>query len=77
MTFKVRHAALSLSYPSEKNTKDSHPGSSGYTQMLWRNVLRRPAAEYFVWLATLRKAIRNPDVHSYGLALVVYGRKPG
>ncbi|KAG6068892.1 hypothetical protein E4U16_007817 [Claviceps sp. LM84 group G4] len=48
----------------------------GYTQMLWRNVLQRPAAEYFVWLATLRKAIRNPDVHSYALALIVYGRKP-
>lgn len=45
--------------------------------MIWRSVLQRPTAEYFVWLATFRKAMRNPDVHSYVLALIVYGRKPG
>ncbi|KAG6071979.1 hypothetical protein E4U16_005730 [Claviceps sp. LM84 group G4] len=47
----------------------------GYTQMLWQN-LRRPADEYHVWLATMRKAIRNPKVHSYVMAQVVYARKP-
>ncbi|CCE35196.1 uncharacterized protein CPUR_02127 [Claviceps purpurea 20.1] len=48
----------------------------GYTQMLWQSVLQRPADEYNVWLANLRKAIRNPKVHSYMIAHVVYGRKP-
>ncbi|CCE28850.1 uncharacterized protein CPUR_02539 [Claviceps purpurea 20.1] len=47
----------------------------GYTQMLWQSV-QRPEDEYHVWLATLRKAIRNPKVHSYMMVQVVYGRKP-
>ncbi|CCE28046.1 uncharacterized protein CPUR_01520 [Claviceps purpurea 20.1] len=47
----------------------------GYTQMPWQ-VLQKPADEYQVWLATLRKAIRNPRVHSYMIVHVVYGRKP-
>lgn len=44
--------------------------------MLWRDVLQRPADEYNVWLAAVRKAIRNPKVHGYMVAHVVYGRKP-
>ncbi|KAG6069541.1 hypothetical protein E4U16_007620 [Claviceps sp. LM84 group G4] len=48
----------------------------GYTQMLWHNVLQRPADEYNVWLANLRKAIRNPQVHSYMIVHIVHGRKP-
>ncbi|KAG6168906.1 hypothetical protein E4U51_001864 [Claviceps purpurea] len=47
----------------------------GYTQMLWQS-LHKPADEYHVWLATLRKAIRNPNVHSYMIVHAVYGRKP-
>ncbi|KAG6173292.1 hypothetical protein E4U51_005727 [Claviceps purpurea] len=47
----------------------------GYTQMLWQ-VLQKPADEYDVWLASMRKALRNPKVHSYVTAQVVYGRKP-
>ncbi|KAG6070193.1 hypothetical protein E4U16_007099 [Claviceps sp. LM84 group G4] len=47
----------------------------GYTQMLWQSV-QKPEDEYQVWLATLRKAIRNPKVHSYMMVQVVYGRKP-
>ncbi|KAG6074960.1 hypothetical protein E4U16_003677 [Claviceps sp. LM84 group G4] len=47
----------------------------GYTQMLWQS-LQKPADEYPVWLATLRKAIRNPNVHSYMIVHAVYGRKP-
>ncbi|KAG6074959.1 hypothetical protein E4U16_003676 [Claviceps sp. LM84 group G4] len=47
----------------------------GYTQMLWQT-LQKPADEYHVWLATLRKAIRNPRVHSYMLGQIVYARKP-
>ncbi|KAG6159443.1 hypothetical protein E4U51_007717 [Claviceps purpurea] len=46
----------------------------GYTQMLWQS-LQKPAEEYDVWLATMRKAIRNPKVHSYAMAQVLYGRK--
>ncbi|KAG6168904.1 hypothetical protein E4U51_001862 [Claviceps purpurea] len=48
----------------------------GYTQMLWQSVLQKPADAYHVWLASMRKAIRNPKVHSYVIAHVVYGRKP-
>ncbi|CCE35190.1 uncharacterized protein CPUR_02121 [Claviceps purpurea 20.1] len=48
----------------------------GITQMLWHNVLQRPENEYNVWLATIHKALRNPKVHSYMIAHVVYGRKP-
>ncbi|KAG6163867.1 hypothetical protein E4U51_005428 [Claviceps purpurea] len=48
----------------------------GYTQMIWHNVLQRPADEYIFWLANMRKAIRNPKVHSYMIVHVVYGCKP-
>ncbi|CCE35194.1 uncharacterized protein CPUR_02125 [Claviceps purpurea 20.1] len=48
----------------------------GFTQMIWHNVLQRSANEYNAWLAAVRKAIRNPKVHSYMIAHVVYGRKP-
>jgi hypothetical protein len=44
--------------------------------MMWQQVLGWPADEYQVWLASLRKAIRNPKVHSYMLVHYVYGRKP-
>ncbi|CCE28845.1 uncharacterized protein CPUR_02534 [Claviceps purpurea 20.1] len=47
----------------------------GYTQMLWQSI-QKPQDEYHVWLATVRKAIRNPKVHSYMMVQVVYGRKP-
>ncbi|CCE28050.1 uncharacterized protein CPUR_01524 [Claviceps purpurea 20.1] len=46
----------------------------GYTQMLWQSV-QKPADEFHVWLATLRKAFHNPKVHSYFIAHIVYGRK--
>ncbi|CCE35191.1 uncharacterized protein CPUR_02122 [Claviceps purpurea 20.1] len=49
----------------------------GYTQMMWHTVFQRPANEYHEWLANIRKAVRNPKVHSYMMAQVVYGRKPG
>ncbi|KAG6166598.1 hypothetical protein E4U51_003434 [Claviceps purpurea] len=48
----------------------------GYTQMVWHNVLQKPEDEYHMWLAHLRKAIRNPKVHSYMIVHIVYGRKP-
>ncbi|CCE35189.1 uncharacterized protein CPUR_02120 [Claviceps purpurea 20.1] len=48
----------------------------GYTQMAWHNVLQRSATEHEAWLANLRKAMRNPKVHSYMTTHVVYGRKP-
>ncbi|CCE32552.1 uncharacterized protein CPUR_06412 [Claviceps purpurea 20.1] len=48
----------------------------GYTQMIWQSVLQKPADEYQGWLADLRKAIRNPKVHSYMITHIVYGRKP-
>ncbi|KAG6080760.1 hypothetical protein E4U16_008152 [Claviceps sp. LM84 group G4] len=48
----------------------------GYTQMVWENVPKPPADEYHVWLANMRKAIRNTKVHSYLTVHIVYGRKP-
>ncbi|CCE28844.1 uncharacterized protein CPUR_02533 [Claviceps purpurea 20.1] len=47
----------------------------GYTQMLWQSA-QKPEDEYQLWLASMRKAMRNPKVHSYGMVQVVYGRKP-
>ena len=58
-----------------EKVNDAHLWSSGYTQMPWQSV-QKPEDEYYVWLATLRKAIRNPKVHSYMMVHVVYGRKP-
>ncbi|KAG6071167.1 hypothetical protein E4U16_006304 [Claviceps sp. LM84 group G4] len=48
----------------------------GITQMLWHNALQRPSNEYNTWLASMRKALRNPKVHSYLTVQVVYGRRP-
>ncbi|KAG6173298.1 hypothetical protein E4U51_005733 [Claviceps purpurea] len=48
----------------------------GFTQMLWHNVLQRSENEYNMWLAAILKAVRNPKIHSYMMAHVVYGRKP-
>ncbi|KAG6069835.1 hypothetical protein E4U16_007327 [Claviceps sp. LM84 group G4] len=56
--------------------ESTESGLQGYTQMLWHSVLQRPADEYHAWLAIMLKAIRNPKVHSYVFAYVVYGRKP-
>ncbi|CCE28846.1 uncharacterized protein CPUR_02535 [Claviceps purpurea 20.1] len=47
----------------------------GATQMFWQSV-QKPEDEYHEWLATIRKAIRNPKVHSYMMVQAVYGRKP-
>ena len=55
--------------------KNAHFWQLGYTQMLWQS-LQRPEDEYHVWLASMRKAVRNPKVHSYMMVQVVYGRKP-
>ncbi|KAF5585568.1 zinc finger transcription factor ace1 [Fusarium pseudocircinatum] len=47
----------------------------GYTLMMWQDVCQWPKDEYQVFLMTLRKAIRNPKVHSYMTVRYVYGRK--
>ncbi|RKK74427.1 hypothetical protein BFJ69_g8533 [Fusarium oxysporum] len=47
----------------------------GYTLMMWKDVCRWPEEEYEVSLMSLRKAIRNPKVHSYMTVRYVYGRK--
>ncbi|KAG6084314.1 hypothetical protein E4U16_002122 [Claviceps sp. LM84 group G4] len=47
----------------------------GYTHMLWQSI-QNPEDEYHVWLAAIRKAMRNPKVHSYMTVHVAYGRKP-
>ncbi|KAF5005150.1 hypothetical protein FDECE_8407 [Fusarium decemcellulare] len=49
----------------------------GYTLMMWHDVVQWLKDEYEVFLMSLRKAIRNPKVHSYMTVRYVYGRKPG
>ena len=44
--------------------------------MMAQEVLKWTKDEYKVWLAGLRKAIRNPKVHGYMVVHYVYGRKP-
>lgn len=43
---------------------------------MWHDVLGWPKDEYQVFLMNLRKAIRNPKVHSYMIVRYVHGRKP-
>ncbi|KAG5662037.1 hypothetical protein KAF25_004276 [Fusarium avenaceum] len=47
----------------------------GYTLMMWQDVCKWPEDEYQVALMSLRKAIRNPKVHSYMTVRYVYSRK--
>ncbi|GKU09666.1 tam methyltransferase [Fusarium langsethiae] len=47
----------------------------GYTLMMWQDVCQWPRDEYQVFLMSLRRAIRNPKVHSYMTVRYVYGRK--
>ncbi|CCE28056.1 uncharacterized protein CPUR_01530 [Claviceps purpurea 20.1] len=65
----VDKSAIRYKLPIGPWAKDS------YTQMLWQGVLKRPTDEYHEWLATIRKAIRNPMVHGYMTVQIVYGRK--
>ncbi|KAM5526678.1 Phosphoethanolamine N-methyltransferase 3-like protein 1 [Fusarium oxysporum f. sp. phaseoli] len=47
----------------------------GYTVDLWHVACKWPEDEYQVFLMSLRKAIRNPKVHSYMTVRYIYGRK--
>ncbi|KAM0237044.1 hypothetical protein ACHAP5_009142 [Fusarium lateritium] len=49
----------------------------GYTLMMWQEVLKWPKDEYQLFLMSIRKAIRNPKIHTYMRVRYVYGRKPG
>ncbi|KAH6963278.1 S-adenosyl-L-methionine-dependent methyltransferase [Fusarium avenaceum] len=49
----------------------------GYTLMMWKDVLKWPKDEYQIFLMSIRKAIRNPKIHTYMRVRYVYGRKPG
>ncbi|KAK7419232.1 hypothetical protein QQZ08_010946 [Neonectria magnoliae] len=49
---------------------------SGYTLLLWHNVLKWPKDDYQIFLMGMRKALRNRKVHSYMSVRYVYGRKP-
>ncbi|CAF3449744.1 unnamed protein product [Fusarium graminearum] len=48
----------------------------GYTLMMWQDVLQWPKDEYQLFLLSIRKAIRNPKIHTYMKVRYVYGRKP-
>lgn len=82
MTFKVTYLPASLSYACTKYLDTIlipvHQCLLGYTQMVWHNVLQRPADEYHAAResANLRKAIRDHKLHIYVIAHIVYRRKP-
>lgn len=42
---------------------------------MWHDVVQWPKDEYQLFLMGLRRAIRNPQVHSYMTVRYVYGRK--
>ncbi|TXC02082.1 hypothetical protein FocTR4_00009442 [Fusarium oxysporum f. sp. cubense] len=48
----------------------------GYTTMMWNELLKWPKDEYQLFLMSIRKAIRNPKIHTYMRVRYVYGRKP-
>ncbi|QPC64428.1 hypothetical protein HYE67_006659 [Fusarium culmorum] len=48
----------------------------GYTLMMWQDVLQWPKDEYQMFLLSIRKAMRNPKIHTYMKVRYVYGRKP-
>ncbi|KAJ4009243.1 hypothetical protein NW752_009542 [Fusarium irregulare] len=48
----------------------------GYTLMMWQDVLQWPKEEYQMFLLSIRKAIKNPKIHTYMKVRYVYGRKP-
>ncbi|KAK0649850.1 S-adenosyl-L-methionine-dependent methyltransferase [Cercophora newfieldiana] len=48
----------------------------GYTLMLWHDVLKWPEDEYQVFLASVRKAMKDKSIHAYMAIRFVYGRKP-
>jgi len=50
--------------------------STGYTLMLWHDVLQWPKDEYEVFLMSLRKAMKDRSIHAYMNIRFVYGRKP-
>ncbi|KAF5588038.1 demethylmenaquinone methyltransferase [Fusarium subglutinans] len=47
-----------------------------YTTMMWNDVLKWPKDEYQLFLMSIRKAIKNPRIHTYMRVRYVYGRKP-
>lgn len=51
-------------------------GIEGWTMMLLTNFLGWSREEVEVYLAQMRKAIRNPEIHAYQEFSVVWGRKP-
>ncbi|RBA09656.1 hypothetical protein FPRO05_05592 [Fusarium proliferatum] len=59
-----------------KVTAARHWFQSGYTTMMWNDVLKWPKDEYQLFLMSIRKAIRNPKIHTYMKVRYVYGRKP-
>ena len=67
MTWRVRQPTLWLSTDFSRLI--------GYTLMMWHDVVQWPKDEYQVFLMRLRRAIRNPKVHSYMTVRYVYARK--
>jgi len=49
---------------------------SGYSLLLWNDVLGWPKEDYQMFLMGTRKAIRDKSIHSYFKVRIVYGRKP-
>jgi SAM-dependent methyltransferase len=51
-------------------------GLDGLSKVLFIDVLRWTPVELEVFLARVRKDIRNPTIHAYAKLFVVYGQKP-
>lgn len=51
-------------------------GSSGYTLLLWINVLGWPKPEWQIFLMQMRQLLKNRRVHGYMTLRYMYGKKP-
>lgn len=49
---------------------------SGYTLLMWNNILQWPRDEYQIFLMSMRKELRSRKIHGYMTVKFVYGRKP-
>ncbi|KAJ9157361.1 Phosphoethanolamine N-methyltransferase 3-like protein 1 [Pleurostoma richardsiae] len=48
----------------------------GYTLLMWHNIMGWPKEEYQVFLMSMRKVLKNKQIHGYFNLRYVYGRKP-
>jgi cephalosporin-C deacetylase-like acetyl esterase len=49
---------------------------SGYTQLIWHEILRWPADEFEVFMMKVRQELKDKKLHPYFHVRYVWGRKP-